>query len=105
MPTSAGRSVASGVRLTSGQDYAHLCGAILGVVELVDCVRDHDSPWAMPDSWHWVLSSPRPLVRPIPYRGALGLWRIPAVTIAEQIEVLQSAGEIEKPLPHHHSCA
>lgn len=40
-------------------------GGIVGVVELVDCVQGHESPWAElwtgPRMWHWVLKNPRPL--------------------------------------------
>lgn len=51
------------------------CGGIIGIVDLIDCVRDHPSDWAEPDCWHWVLENPRPL----PFRamkGKLGLWTI-----------------------------
>jgi hypothetical protein len=40
-------------------------GAILGCVELVDCVDDYDSPWALPGYYHWVLRQPKLLVRPV----------------------------------------
>jgi hypothetical protein len=49
------------------------CGRIIGSVELVDCVRDHNSSWAEPGQWHWVLKDPKPC-KPIPAKGALGLW-------------------------------
>lgn len=77
-------------------------GAIIGVVDLVGvhhvtrsarpdrigvplCWDDHTpsgelcSPWAEPsfDAWHLELANPRPLTVPIPYRGALGLRRLP----------------------------
>lgn len=55
-------------------------GFILGVVDLVDIVSDHDSPWAMPDNFHWVLSNPRP-VEHVPYLGKLGMLNIPAEMI------------------------
>ena len=46
------------------------------------------SEWAqlMPESgWHLVLGSPRPLKKPIPVRGRLGLWTLPD-DIATQVE-------------------
>ena len=67
-------------------------GAIIGVVQLVDChyitVGCCDSPWA--ETWytdpktglhrqyatHLVLADPRP-IEPIVCRGALGLWTVP----------------------------
>jgi hypothetical protein len=39
--------------------------AILGAVELVDCVEDAKSSWAEADSVHWLLRGARPLPRPI----------------------------------------
>ena len=51
-------------------------GAIIGVVEVVDCVRDSGSPWAEPGSWHWCLAGARAL-EPVPWRGRLGLWPAP----------------------------
>lgn len=51
--------------------------AIVGVVELVDCVQDSDSEWAVAGQWHWCLSSPRK-VGAVPCPGKLGLWRPPA---------------------------
>jgi ASCH domain len=48
-------------------------GVILGCVELVDVVRDSDSPWAAPDHWHWLLRWPMLLARPVELKGSLGL--------------------------------
>lgn len=76
--------------------WFHNVGKIIGVVDLVDvhrprwdysCSDDVDgecSPWAELDGWpyHLVLANPRPLAVPIPYRGALGLRRLDADTIA-----------------------
>jgi hypothetical protein len=49
-------------------------GAILGTVEVVDCVEGARSRWAEPGSYHWVLADPRPFRKPIPMKGALKLW-------------------------------
>lgn len=57
-------------------------GAIIGVVDLVN---EHGSPvgsrccteWAEPDAHHLVLANPRPLLKPVPCRGRLGLWTLP----------------------------
>lgn len=43
-------------------------GGIVGVVTIVDCVRGHASPWAIPGQWHWVLAG----ARPIPFHPCLG---------------------------------
>lgn len=76
-------------------------GAIVGVVDLVDVHParpaasgrmvdwdDHTPPgklcstWAAPNAYHLVLANPRPLPKPIPYRGALGLRRLDPETTA-----------------------
>jgi hypothetical protein len=60
--------------------------------------RNHCSPWAFPDVWHWKLASVRPLPEPVPCKGALGLWRLPEDVeraVTEQLDVLmpiRSAG-------------
>ncbi|GEL47428.1 hypothetical protein CHO01_25440 [Cellulomonas hominis] len=88
-------------------------GAVIGVVDLTDvhhdntvrgaslhCCSDSDwhgrdprcpgmcSPWAMADHHHLVLANPRPLARPIPHRGGLGLRRAPADLVAAITEQL-----------------
>ena len=67
-------------------------GAIIGVVDLVD-VHVEDlccDPWAEhgPRVAHLVLEDPRPLARPIPCRGRLGLWIPPAEVLDELREAL-----------------
>jgi hypothetical protein len=51
-------------------------GAILGTVEIVDCVKEHSSPWFVGD-YGFVLSNPQTLSTPIPCRGQLGFWDVP----------------------------
>lgn len=95
-------------------------GAVVGVVDLVDVHRGPDrgpepvrgcwrpadvlgwtplvendeyarcSAWGMADHHHLVLANPRPLPRPIPWRGQLGLWTVPAdleAAIREQVDL------------------
>ena len=53
-------------------------GAIVGSVEIIDCIRGSKSKWANRGQWHWVLKSPRVLARPIPFKGALGFIHVPS---------------------------
>jgi hypothetical protein len=52
-------------------------GAIVGSVEIVDCVRNYKSKWAVRGQWHWILKNPRVLTKPIPPKGKLGFIRVP----------------------------
>lgn len=52
-------------------------GAIVGTANLVDVIRDSDSPWAVPGAYHLVLKNAKPLATPVPYRGQQGLWNVP----------------------------
>ncbi len=49
-------------------------GAVLGTVELLDCVTESDSPWFDGSGYGWQLASPRLLPEPVPATGAQGLW-------------------------------
>lgn len=49
-------------------------GAIIGTVDVVDCIQDSTSDWAIDGYWHWILANPQPLPEPIPAKGRLGLW-------------------------------
>ena len=48
-------------------------GAIIGVAELMEVVRDSSSRWAEPTCYHWVLANPRPIeLIPMPVGSAFG---------------------------------
>lgn len=59
-------------------------GAILGTIDVMDCVEGVDSRWAVPEHWHWQLANPCPLALPVPCNGSLWLWRA-AEDLAEQV--------------------
>lgn len=65
-------------------------GAIVGVVDLVDAHRCDGScsPWAQPGLVHHQLANARPLSRPIPATGRLGLWAPTPDVLAAVREVL-----------------
>jgi hypothetical protein len=52
-------------------------GAIVGSVEIADCIRNSKSKWASRGSWHWVLKNPRVLSKPIRFKGKVGIFYIP----------------------------
>jgi len=49
-------------------------GALLGTIELIACIRDSKSPWAVPGQYHFILRDPQPFKEPIPCRGKLGFF-------------------------------
>lgn len=49
-------------------------GAIIGSVEIVDCVQNHPSVWAEKGVWNWVLANPILFPEPIPAKGKLSIW-------------------------------
>lgn len=51
-------------------------GAILGFVDIVDCVDTHRSKW-FEGPYGYVLANPTPLEHPVPCKGQLGLWEVP----------------------------
>jgi hypothetical protein len=53
-------------------------GAVLGVVDLLDCVPLHLAPHTpfTEGPWCWVVANPRPLAKPFPCRGMPGLFDV-----------------------------
>jgi ASCH domain len=64
-------------RLPLREPDEHTRGAIIGVVDLIDVVESSRSRW-FEGPYGWVLANPRPLSRPIPCKGRLGLWTLSA---------------------------
>jgi hypothetical protein len=71
----AGQSVAA-LRELDLDPADFVLGALVGLVELVDIVRDHPSPWAEVDRWYWLVTRPHRFAEPMPLRGALGLFTV-----------------------------
>ncbi|MFL5344378.1 MAG: hypothetical protein ACJ8AT_06280 [Hyalangium sp.] len=73
----------------------HACprGAVVAVAMLAGASRDSASRWAVAGQWHWHLEGVVQLVRPVPCKGAQGLWHLPAEAFAEvRRQVLEGAG-------------
>lgn len=72
---------AAGLSVTPPPLSSLAAGALIAVVDLVDCGRFCDDPWAdrAVGVWHFKLANVRTLPEPIPVRGALGLWRVQGV--------------------------
>jgi len=68
------RNINRRVRIPAYEDMER--GAIIGTVEIVDCVQDTDSPWFM-GNYGFVLARPRRLPKPIACKGALSFWNVP----------------------------
>lgn len=60
-------------------------GAIVGLVDLVDCIKDSSSKWAMENHFHWVLKNPIVFDSPIKAKGQQLLW-VPSEDIIKQLQ-------------------
>jgi hypothetical protein len=50
--------------------------AIIGEVELIDCIQNSNSIWAESGQWHWVLSNQKSYSTPIlNVKGSLSIWK------------------------------
>src|ERR1035437_387769 len=58
-------------------DYEPIGGAIVGIVDVADCVTRHSSEY-FTGRYGWVLRNSKRLRQPIPWKGAVGLFRVPA---------------------------
>lgn len=74
------RKTAKGV---SESDQGSGCNALVGVVELVDCITS-THPGDDPDEveFQWLLANPRTFVQPLPYPGRLGLFLVSESVVA-----------------------
>lgn len=48
--------------------------AIIGSVDIIDCVQNHPSVWAEKGVYNWVLANPILFEKPIPAKGKLSFW-------------------------------
>lgn len=65
-----------------GIEKPYVKGAIIGSVEIVDCVKSIDNPnkvWGNMYCYHWVLANPIMFTKPIPAKGKLSFWNYPDV--------------------------
>lgn len=67
----------------SGLDFLEPLGAIIGSVEIVDCVQNHPSIWAEQGKYNWVLANPIKFTQPIPAKGKLSLWEFHGIDTDE----------------------
>ncbi|MDD5338189.1 MAG: hypothetical protein PHG35_02090 [Dehalococcoidales bacterium] len=58
-------------------------GAIIGEVDIVDCVTDSKSAWAVSGQYHFILANPQGYKEPVACRGQLGFFDIPEATVTE----------------------
>jgi hypothetical protein len=57
------------------QKELYLEGAIIGEVDITDCVQNYPSIWAEKDCWNWVLANPVLYPEPIlGVKGQLSFW-------------------------------
>jgi hypothetical protein len=69
--------------LGSASEYRPVIGAIIGHTEIIDCVRRHPSRFFQ-GPYGFVLANSQRFPQPIPSRGQLGIFEVPAGIIRER---------------------
>lgn len=80
----SGAQVAPDSYTPEGYKNHVVLGAIIGIVDIIDCFEEHDSPY-FDGPFGYVLANPRPLLKPIAYKGQQGLWNVSPETEKEII--------------------
>ncbi len=65
------------LQLRPDQKYEPGKTAVIGMVEVVDCVRPHPSRWYCEDHWAWVLRRAVRFRQPVPFKGRLSIFPVP----------------------------
>lgn len=74
------------------------CRAIVGVVDIVDCIPPgapapaHVEPWRNPEGYAFVVDNALAIPDPIPIHGALGFWQLPdwaEINLGMQLDSLE----------------
>ena len=60
-------------------------GAVVGAVELADCTEERGSEWHLRGQTGWYMRDARRLWKPIPFKGNVGLLKVPASRIGEAL--------------------
>jgi hypothetical protein len=64
-----------------------VCNALIGVVDLVDCVRDDRRGDRQGDEadYRWVLANPRVFAVPVPHNGKVGMFEVSDAAVADAL--------------------
>jgi hypothetical protein len=77
-------------------DRSPAFGAIIGMVDLTDCLDYHESSWYIGGHCAWILENAVQFDEPIPCKGRLGLWTLKdkalIKAVLKQTESTNSAG-------------
>lgn len=78
--TAVGRMAArAGFNIESriGDILAVRRSCIVALARFGEGVRNHPSPWSVPDQWQWPITEFKPLSSPVSIGGKQGLWFVP----------------------------
>jgi hypothetical protein len=68
-----------------------VCNALLGVVDLVDCVRDDRQ--GDEAGYRWVLANPRVFADPVHHNGKVGMFDVSDELVAAALAVVEAPGK------------
>lgn len=67
------------IEIPAGMPIPCVNSAIIGSVEIIDCVQNYSSIWAEKGVWNWVLANAKLFPQAIPYKGKLSFWDYPGI--------------------------
>jgi hypothetical protein len=72
-----------------------VCNALIGVVDLVDCLQDdrRDDRRGDEAGYRWVLANPRVFAAPVPHNGKVGMFDISNALVADALASATPPGE------------
>jgi hypothetical protein len=71
-------------------------GAIIGVVDVVDCKLEISSEWHEPESQGWYLQNPRMFENPIAFKGAVGLLNVSLELVEEALRTASAPSSLDR---------
>jgi hypothetical protein len=81
--------------IPADKPYSPVLGAIVGMVDIVDCVTESDSE-DFEGPYGWVLQNPVRFKNPVPFKGAVGIFYVPCDLLAYTAAAHVKAGAFRR---------
>lgn len=94
------RAAAAAFGVAVPDELSLALGSVVAIIDLVGCVYNDEhiterEPFRAAAGFSFTLSNPRPLAKPVKWRGNLGLWNVPEA-LQNMLEVVDpTTGEVK----------